>query len=168
MTQDAWTPRQILAYSYHALALFGPSLGTSQVNLDQSRTIAQDLQDQDVKRTLLARLDILQEELNEKSQDVESRRAQQATAGDVGITVEEKEQKQDDERMGGLSPTYTPADLEAETRFAATVALPAETENDWADQRMGGIEGMLSPPPTRQQDITMKDVEERPAQRNTS
>jgi hypothetical protein len=144
LTQDALTPRQILAHSYSALVIFGPSVPMAQINLDNSRAIAQELQNQDVKNALIARLDRLQVKIDAKSQQIESRRAQQA--GGAGSAVQETEHEEQtparDDGRAGLSSSSTPADPDSNTQSAASVVLPADVGSHWLGAALAECEAI--------------------------
>jgi hypothetical protein len=116
----------------------------AQINLDNSRAIAQELQNQDVKNALMARLDRLQVKIDAKSQETESRRAQQAGgAGSAFQETEHEEQKQArDDGRAGLSSIYTPADLNPDTESAASVVLPADAGSHWLGAALAECEAI--------------------------
>ena len=138
LIQDARVPRQTLAFSYHALILFGPSRSMSQINLDHCRAVAQTLIDEKVRDSLIISLDDLQIEVDQmeegiwrsmiwRSRDMEeqalSTTVKQEERSSVATEMQRADETDgaatalpDDDRS---SPPFSAPGIEAEVDFVA-------------------------------------------------
>jgi len=125
LTQDARVPRQTLAFSYHALILFGPSPSMSQINLDHCRAVAQTLTNEKVRDSLNTTLDRLQLKVNVMKAELLSNMEEEEASS---TTIKQEEQSSDVNEMKRADETDGPARPELDGGTSSSPGLEADIE----------------------------------------